>query len=227
VGRDVPLMMSTLKGLTDRTATSSGMLAADRAVSAAVDVSNTLGGLVHPTVPAAGYGYGATGFDNRMSTLAWLIRSNLGLRVACLSYDESFDFHDDQLARQSDNLSNLSRTLCAFQAELEATGVADRVITLVWSEFGRRVEDNDSGGGGTDHGAGGTAMLIGTRVQPGIATEFPGIRTVDLDANGNLKVPVDFRQIYTTLLGEWMGTDPSAIIPAASSFAPAPLLAAA
>ncbi len=110
-----------------------------------------------------------------MSTLAWLIRSNLGIRVACLSYDDGFDFHDNQVNRQADNLSGLGQTLAAFQADLEAHGIADRVITLVWSEFGRRVEDNDSGGGGTDHGAGGLAMVIGTHVTPGIASPFPGI----------------------------------------------------
>ena len=94
------------------------------------------------------------------------------------------------------------------------------MLTLVWSEFGRRVDDNDSGGGGTDHGAGGLAMVIGTHVTPGIASPFPGIRPVDLDGNGNLKVPVDYRQIYTELLGNWMGTDPAAVIPNAASFSP-------
>jgi uncharacterized protein (DUF1501 family) len=95
----------------------------------------------------------------------------------------------------------------------------------VWSEFGRRVDDNDSGGGGTDHGAGGLAMVIGTHVRPEIASPFPGIRPQDLDGNGNLKVPVDYRQIYTELLGNWMGTDPAAVIPNAGSFSPLALVA--
>ena len=49
------------------------------------------------------------------------------------------------------------------------------MITLVWSEFGRRVEDNDSGGGGTDHGAGGLALVIGKPRQGRHRGEFPGI----------------------------------------------------
>ena len=117
-------------------------------------------------LPPAAPGYGTTtDFERRMSMLAWLISSNVGIRVACMSFDDGFDFHDAQLTRQGDNHDPaVARALAAFQADLEARGVADRVITLVWSEFGRRVEDNDSGGGGTDHGAGGLAMVIGNGV---------------------------------------------------------------
>jgi uncharacterized protein (DUF1501 family) len=119
----------------------------------------------------------------------------------------------------------MSTTLAAFQADLEARGLADRVITLVWSEFGRRVEDNNSGGGGTDHGAGGLALVIGKHAKGGLAAEFPGISDADLDQWGNLKVPTDYRQIYTNLLGDWMGTDPAAVIPNASSYTPLDLVA--
>ena len=225
VWTDEPLMVQTLGGLTQRTPVHTQMGAADEAVGGAVTVANRLAGLGATTIPPGGFGYGTTGFDDRMATLAWLIRSNLGVRVACLSFDSGFDFHDNQVQRQAANLAGLGTTLAAFQADLEAHGVADRVLTLVWSEFGRRVDDNDSGGGGTDHGAGGLAMVIGTHVQPGIASAFPGIRPQDLDGNGNLKVPVDYRQIYTELLGNWMGTDPAAVIPNAGSFAPLPLVA--
>ena len=225
VWTDESLMVQTLGDLAQRTPKHAPMAAADKAVGGAVDVANQLAGLGSTTIPPNGLGYGTTGFDDRMSTLAWLIRSNLGVRVACLSFDDGFDFHDNQVNRQADCLSSLGQTLAAFQADLEAHGIADRVLTLVWSEFGRRVDDNDSGGGGTDHGAGGLAMVIGTHVTPGIASPFPGIRPVDLDGNGNLKVPVDYRQIYTELLGNWMGTDPAAVIPNAASFSPLALVA--
>jgi uncharacterized protein (DUF1501 family) len=115
--------------------------------------------------------------------------------------------------------------MLAFQNDLQARGISNKVITLVWSEFGRRVEDNDSGGGGTDHGAGGLAMVIGDGVQPGIASEFPGITDTDLDQWGNLKVPTDYRQIYTSLLEDWMGTDPADVIPNAGNFSKLPLVA--
>src|SRR4029079_9435873 len=101
----------------------------------------------------------------------------------------------------------------------------DRVLTLVWSELGRRVDDNDSGAGGTDHGGGRLAMVIGTHGEPAVSRPFTAIRPQDLDGNGNLKVPVDYRQIYTELLGNWMGTDPAAVIPNAASFSPLALVA--
>jgi uncharacterized protein (DUF1501 family) len=223
VWQDPDLMTTTLGNLAKRTGGNPAMQAANTSVGGAVSVANRLKSLGTTTIPPTGFGYGTSDFDNQMSTLSWMIRSNLGIRVACLSYDGGFDFHDTQVTRQADNLAGLGQTLAAFQADLEANGLGNRVITLVWSEFGRRIEDNDSGGGGTDHGAGGLAMVIGSGVKAGVATEFPGL--TDLDGNGNLKVPTDYRQIYTELLGSWMGTDPAAVIPDSGKYAPLALVA--
>jgi uncharacterized protein (DUF1501 family) len=225
VWADPQLMVDTLAGLSSRTSKSVAMDAADRSVGGAVNVATRLASLTQPSGVPGGLGYGNTDFDRRMANLAWLLDSGLGMRVACVSYDDGWDFHDSQVSRQADNLSGLSTSLAAFQADLESRGLADRVLTLVWSEFGRRVEDNNSGGGGTDHGAGGLAMVIGTHAKGGIASEFPGISDSDLDEWGNLKVPTDYRQIYTNLLGSWMDTDPADIIPNASSFTPLDLVA--
>ena len=148
------------------------MDAADSAVGGAV-ASPTSWALPDATCRRPAPATARPSFDQRMSTLAWLIRSNLGLRVACISYDDGFDFHDTQVEAPGAEHDKLSRDLSAFQADLEARGIADRVITLVWSEFGRRVEDNDSGGGGTDHGAGGLAMVIGTGVNPASPPSSP------------------------------------------------------
>lgn len=225
VWADPQLMVDALAGLSQRSAANAAMAAADTAVGGAVNVANRLSALTQPSLPPNGLGYGSTDFDRRMANLAWMLDSNLGMRIACLSYDDSWDFHDSQQTRQAQNLSRLSTTLAAFQGDLEVRGLADRVITLVWSEFGRRVEDNTSGGGGTDHGAGSLAMLIGTHAKAGLASEFPGITDTDLDQWGNLKVPTDYRQIYTSLLGGWMNTDPAAVIPNSGSFTPLDLVA--
>ena len=68
-------------------------------------------------------------------------------------------------------------------------------------------------------------MVIGTKAKPGIASAFPGITDNDLDQWGNLKVPTDYRQIYTNLLGSWMGTDPADVIPQAAGYTPLDLVA--
>ena len=161
----------------------------------------------------------------RLSRVAALVAQPLGVRLASVDANGEFDTHDNQPTELADSLRSVSQSLAAFQADLEARGLADRVITLVWSEFGRRVEDNSSGGGGTDHGAGGLAMVIGSHAKGGIAGAFPGISDNQLDQWGNLKVPADYRQIYTSLLEDWMGTDPADVIPNASSFAKLPLVA--
>ena len=67
--------------------------------------------------------------------------------------------------------------------------------------------------------------MIGTHAKPGLAGEFPGIADSDLDQWGNLKVPTDYRQIYTALLANWMGTDPADVNLSASSFTPLDLVA--
>ena len=100
-------------------------------------------------------------------------------------------------------------SLLAFQRDLEARGLADRVLTLVWSEFGRRGEEN--GSDGTDHGAAGTAFLVGTRAKGQLVGEFPGLS--NLDGDGNLKPTSDFRGVYCSLLEQWLGADAEAVIP--------------
>ena len=166
------------------------------AVGGAVNVANRLSALVQPTLPPSGLGYGSSDFDRRMANLAWLLGCNLGMRVACVSYDDGWDFHDSQETRQADNLAGLSTTLAAFQADLEARGLADRVLTLVWSEFGRRVAQNASNG--TDHGTAMPLFAIGGGVKGGIYGEHPSL--TDLDRNGDLKFATDFRAVYATVI---------------------------
>jgi len=86
----------------------------------------------------------------------------------------------------------------------------------VWSEFGRRAEEN--GSGGTDHGAAGVGFLVGTQVKGTMIGEFPGLKT-GLDEDGNLKATSDFRGVYAGLLEQWLGTDAAAVLPGADAFA--------
>jgi uncharacterized protein (DUF1501 family) len=150
----------------------------------------------------------------RLSRVAALVAQPLGVRLAAVDADGEFDTHDDQPRELADSLSSVSQSLAAFQADLEARGVADRVLTLVWSEFGRRPEGNESAG--TDHGAGGIAWVQGTHAASGILTEYPSL--TDLDRDDNLKVTVDFRKIYASLIEGWLGTDANEVIPNANAY---------
>ncbi|HYV14513.1 MAG TPA: DUF1501 domain-containing protein [Conexibacter sp.] len=150
----------------------------------------------------------------RLSRLAALIAKPLGVRLAAVDADGQFDTHDNQPEDLAASLSSVSQSLAAFQADLEARGVADRVLTLVWSEFGRRPEANESDG--TDHGAGGLAWVQGTHAASGILTDYPSL--TDLDREDNLKVTVDFRKVYASLIERWLGTDAAEVIPNAGAY---------
>lgn len=150
----------------------------------------------------------------RLSRLAALIAQPLGIRVASVEADGEFDTHDNQPADLATALTSVSQSLAAFQADLEARGVADRVLTLVWSEFGRRPEANESAG--TDHGAGGVAWVQGTRAASGILTDYPSLH--ELDRDDNLRVTVDFRKVYASLIEGWLGTDAAEVIPNAGAY---------
>jgi uncharacterized protein (DUF1501 family) len=78
-----------------------------------------------------------------------------------------------------------------------------RVALMTFSEFGRRPEDNDTSG--TDHGTAAPHLVIGDQVNGGVYGSMPSLRS--LDANGNLKYSVDFRQLYATMLDKWLKAD--------------------
>ena len=90
--------------------------------------------------------------------------------------------------------------MAAFAQDLQAHGQLDRVLTLVFSEFGRRVEENSSRG--TDHGAAAPVFLVGNKVKSGLIGEHP--RLDDL-ADGDLKFHTDFRAVYSAILENWFG----------------------
>jgi uncharacterized protein (DUF1501 family) len=153
-------------------------------------------------------------FPQQLAALAAMLASGLPLRCVAMTAPGDYDTHSDQPQALAEGLDITARSLVAFQRDLEARGLADRVLTLAWSEFGRRGKEN--GSGGTDHGAAGTAFLIGTRSRGQMVGEFPGVD--NLDDDGNLRATSDFRAMYCSLLEQWLGEDAAAVIPGASAF---------
>jgi uncharacterized protein (DUF1501 family) len=154
------------------------------------------------------------GFARRLAVLAEMLSLGLPMKVVALDANGGYDTHDNQEGSLPGDLALFSQSLAAFQADLEARGLADRVLVNVWSEFGRRPEEN---GSGTDHGAAGLSMVIGTRARGTMVGEFPGLATLDED--DNLRHTTDFRAVYCSLLEQWLGVDAAGIIPNAGSFA--------
>ncbi len=143
--------------------------------------------------------YPASELARRLGLTSRLIKAGLGTRVYYLE-QEGYDTHAEQLPRHASLLEDLAGSLRAFLDDLAGSRLADRVLVLVISEFGRRVAEN--GSKGTDHGTAGPVLLAGPSVQPGLVGTYPSL--TDL-ADGDLKMAVDFRRIYATLLDRWLG----------------------
>jgi uncharacterized protein (DUF1501 family) len=160
---------------------------------------------------AAGYqtstAYPTQPLGRDLRTVAGLIDGGLRTRVYYTSLG-GFDTHVRQKNSHDNLMRALGDSLTAFQADLEAHGHADRVVTMVFSEFGRRVEENASGG--TDHGTAGCMFVLGTKVRGGWHGRYPSLD--ELDGNGDLVMTTDFRGIYAALLDEWLGVDSKAVL---------------
>jgi uncharacterized protein (DUF1501 family) len=167
------------------------------------------------TSPVAYPKSGDSEFPQKLAGLAAMLALGLPLRCVALTTDTQFDTHSAQRKTFESGLSLAADSIAAFQADLEARGLADRVLIHVWSEFGRRAAEN--GSAGTDHGAAGVSLLIGTRSRGTMVGEWPGLTS--LDVNGNQRENVDFRGVYCSLLEQWFGADAAAVVPGAGRFA--------
>lgn len=154
-----------------------------------------------PAVP-----YPETSFGSGLSLLAQALVAGLGVRVGHITLG-GFDTHTTQAANHEDLLQTLDEGLTAFYRDLEGHGLADDVVVLTWSEFGRRVEENASGG--TDHGAASVLFALGGAVQAGIYGDQPRLDV--LVDNGNLGYTTDFRSVYATIAERWLGV-PSDVV---------------
>jgi uncharacterized protein (DUF1501 family) len=158
--------------------------------------------------------YPETDFAHKLAGLANYLDCGLPVKVVTLRAAGGYDTHSGQAEDLNRYLAETCEGILAFQRDLEARGLDDRVMIEMWSEFGRRPEEN--GSAGTDHGAAGCAFVIGSKSQGQMVGEFPGL--TNLDNSDNVRVTSDFRAMYCSLLEEWMGFDSTQVIPGASGF---------
>jgi uncharacterized protein (DUF1501 family) len=143
---------------------------------------------------------------NQLKMVAAMIRAGLRTRVYYVSLG-GFDTHANQAGRHANLLRQVGGALNAFHQELRAQDNAGRVLTMVFSEFGRRVAQNASGG--TDHGTAAPMYFVGDMVRPGVLGDHPSLTTLD---GGDLVFNVDFRCLYAAVLEDWMGADAKAVL---------------
>lgn len=143
--------------------------------------------------------YPATGLGRSLALAAQIVGSNLGTKAIYVEHG-SFDTHVSQKSTQDRLLEEFSNAIAAFYDDLSAHGNERRVLTLTFSEFGRRVEEN--GSRGTDHGEASPLFMIGGGVKGGLYGRTPDLAATNM---GNVRFTTDFRSVYATVLERWLG----------------------
>jgi uncharacterized protein (DUF1501 family) len=118
-----------------------------------------------------------------------------------------YDTHALQLPTQAQLLGDFARSLRAFLDDLAVAKLADGLLLLAFSEFGRRPAEN--GSLGTDHGTAGPVFLAGPKAKAGLIGETPRLGEL---VDGDLKWSIDFRRVYATLLDRWLGLPAEAVL---------------
>jgi uncharacterized protein (DUF1501 family) len=144
--------------------------------------------------------YPPSSLAQRLSSIAQLIDAGLATRIYYVTLD-GFDTHSRQGDVHANLLTELSEAVSAFLQDLMHRGQADRVLVMCFSEFGRRVKEN--GSQGTDHGAAAPMFIAGGRIQGGLIGPHPSLTEL---VDGDLEHHTDFRQVYATVLEEWLGS---------------------
>ncbi len=158
--------------------------------------------------PGSGGRWGGGALAQQLAMVRRMIAADLPTRVYYVSLG-GFDTHANQAGRHATLLEELGKALEQFARGLREDGLLDRVLTMTFSEFGRRVAEN--GSQGTDHGAAAPLFVMGSRVRPGLHGRHPTLKTEELD-RGDLKWKIDFRAIYATVLSDWMKVDAGRIL---------------
>jgi uncharacterized protein (DUF1501 family) len=151
-------------------------------------------------------GGGHSQLADQLQTVASLVEARVPTRVYSVSLG-GFDTHADERGTQQRLLAELDAALTPFVHRLGNSDAGRQVVTMVYSEFGRRVVANASQG--TDHGTANPVFFLGAPVAGGLHGEQPSL--TDLD-DGDLKATTDFRDLYATALAAVLGTDPARVL---------------
>ncbi len=145
--------------------------------------------------------------EGRLETIRRLIEADTPYRVYYTAQD-GFDTHAGQLYAHQRLLQTLGKALAGFLDGLKQSKLDERVVVLVFSEFGRRLKENANGG--TDHGTAAPVLIAGRAVKGGVFGPHPNL--ADLDEAGDPGFAVDFRDLYATLIRRWLAVDPTPIL---------------
>lgn len=214
------LAESTVGSTGDGTDTNPLLARVSRATAEAGKQSARLRGILAADTGDGTDAYPDFSFAQDLRGIAQLIQADLGTRIFFAEIGGGgiggFDNHANQAGNHDALLEQLATAMAVFVRDLRRHDLLDRVLLMTFSEFGRTVAEN--GRHGTDHGAAGPVFLAGGGVAAGLRGEHPSL--TDLD-QGGLRHGVDFRQVYSAVLGDWLGLDATQLL--GGTFEPAPL----
>ena len=168
------------------------------------DILNTA-----PQIYSSSVEYNGDPFSQWVKNIAQVHLAEFGTRILYTSLNPgAFDTHANQATQFPQLWSEMSNAVSDLYQDLKEHHANEEVVILMFSEFGRRVQEN---GSGTDHGSGSVAFVIGDAVQGGLYGEYPSLEPSKLD-EGDLQWNNDFRGSYATLLEKWMGLDSQSIL---------------
>ena len=151
--------------------------------------------------------YPSTGLGNSFKTIASLVFSDINTKVYYVSLG-SFDTHVNQEMQQQRLFKEMNDAVASFVKDLKANNRFNDVLLFSFSEFGRRVSQNASGG--TDHGTANNMFFIsGGLKDKGVLNSLPDLSDLD---EGDLKYKIDFKNVYATVLNKWLGADAEKIL---------------
>lgn len=151
--------------------------------------------------------YPKTDLGNSLKTIASLIFSEINTKVYYVSLG-SFDTHINQEAQQQRLFTEMNDAVKSFVKDLKEQHRFEDVLLFTFSEFGRRVEQNASGG--TDHGTANNMFLVsGGLKKKGVLNPMPDLANLN---EGDLKYNVDFKNVYATILNKWLQADDAGIL---------------
>lgn len=151
--------------------------------------------------------YPSTGLGKQLKTIASLILADTDTSVYYVSLG-SFDTHINQEGQQKRLFQEMNDALAAFIKDMKANGKWNDVLLTTFSEFGRRVSQNASGG--TDHGTANNMIFLGGALrEKGLLNPLPDLGDLE---DGDLKYQIDFRQVYATLLQGWLDADAEKVL---------------
>ncbi|MBL7780205.1 MAG: DUF1501 domain-containing protein [Saprospiraceae bacterium] len=151
--------------------------------------------------------YPATGLGKQLKTIASLILADTDTSVYYVSLG-SFDTHINQEGQQKRLFQEMNDALAAFIKDMKTNSKWNDVLLATFSEFGRRVSQNASGG--TDHGTANNMIFLGGALrEKGLLNPLPDLSDLD---DGDLKYKIDFRQVYATLLHGWLDADAEKVL---------------